>query len=168
MIIKKLLLIGLIFGCALKNEAQSFNQGDIIINGNIGTPHLFKGIIKIAANSNAFKENFGNVLEISSIKGFNPMAIKTEYGINEVFGLGINYSYIVEELFEGSYKPNSKWKEAREFGLDIAPEQPIVSIEEALINSSIYKSVDTHLNQAIQHLSDKIKPDYRNSMTNES
>ena len=93
MIIKKLLLIGLIFGCALKNEAQSFSQGDVIINGNIGTPHLFKRIIKVAANSNAFKENFGNVLEISSVKGFNPIAIKTEYGINEVFGLGINYSF---------------------------------------------------------------------------
>ncbi len=45
--------------------------------------------------------------------------------------LGLNYPYIVEELFEGSYKPNPKWKEARELGLDIAPEQPIVSIEEA-------------------------------------
>lgn len=78
---------------AIIGRSQSFNQGDIIINGNIGTPHLFKKIIKLAANSNAFKENFGNVLEISSIKGFNPIAIKTEYGINEIFGLGINYSF---------------------------------------------------------------------------
>lgn len=93
MTIKKLFLIGFIFGCALKNEAQSFNQGDIIVNGNIGTPHLFRGIVKIAANSNAFKENFGDVLEISSIRGFNPTSVKTEYGINEVFGLGINYSF---------------------------------------------------------------------------
>jgi hypothetical protein len=74
-------------------KAQSFQQGDIILNGNIGAPHLFKGIVKLAANSNAFKENFGNVIEISSIKGLNPVAIKTEFGINEVFGLGINYSF---------------------------------------------------------------------------
>ena len=93
MTIKKLFLIGFIFGCALKNEAQSFSQGDIIINGNIGTPHLFKKIIKVAANSNAFKNNFGNVLEISSIKGFNPIALKAEFGINEMFGLGLNYSF---------------------------------------------------------------------------
>jgi hypothetical protein len=50
--------------------------------------------------------------------------------------LGINYPYIVEELFEGSYKPNPRWKEARELGLVIASEQPSVSIEEATKDAS--------------------------------
>ena len=50
--------------------------------------------------------------------------------------LGLNYSYIVEELFEGSYKSNPRWKEAFESGLNIAPEQPIVSIEEATKDAS--------------------------------
>ena len=88
----KILIVFLFLLCSIGGQSQTFSQGDVIINGNIGTPHLFKRIIKVAANSNAFKENFGNVLEVSSIKGFNPIAIKTEYGINEVFGLGINYS----------------------------------------------------------------------------
>ena len=74
-------------------KAQSFSQGDIVLNGNIGTPHLFKKIIKVAANSNTFKKNFGDVLEISPIKGFNPVALKGEYRMNDMFSLGLNYSF---------------------------------------------------------------------------
>ena len=76
-----------------KSVSQSFNQGDIILNGNIGAPHLFKGIIKLATKSQAFKENFDGVLEISEIKGMNPIAVKTEYGFTKFFGLGTSYSY---------------------------------------------------------------------------
>jgi hypothetical protein len=90
---KKLLAFVFLLAFKLSFYAQSFSQGDIVINGNIGTPHLFKKIIKVAANSAAFKNNFGDVLEISAIKGFNPVALKAEFGINEVFGLGINYSF---------------------------------------------------------------------------
>lgn len=77
----------------LKPKAQSVNNGDIALNVNIGSPHLFKGIVKIAANSAVFKENFDGIIEISSIKGINPIAIKTEYGFDKLFTLGLNYSF---------------------------------------------------------------------------
>jgi len=74
-------------------NAQSVNKGDIALNANIGAPHLFKGITKLAANSAAFKENFDGILEISSIKGFNPVSVKGEYAFDKLFTLGLNYSY---------------------------------------------------------------------------
>jgi hypothetical protein len=57
------------------------------------------------------------------------------WGLNGA-SLGLNYPYIVEELFEGSHKPDPDWKEAYELGLDIAPEQPTVSIEQATKDAS--------------------------------
>jgi hypothetical protein len=74
-------------------NAQSVNKGDIALNANIGTPHLFKGITKLAANSAIFKENFDGIVEISSIKGINPIAIKGEYAFDKLFTLGLNYSF---------------------------------------------------------------------------
>ena len=74
-------------------KAQSVNRGDIILNANIGAPHLFKTFAKIAAKSEAFKVNFDGNIEISAIKGLNPVAIRAEYGVNEVFGIGLNYSF---------------------------------------------------------------------------
>ncbi len=74
-------------------RAQSVNRGDVILNANIGTPHLFKSFAKIVAKSEAFKVNFDGNIEVSAIKGLNPIAIRAEYGINEVFGIGLNYSF---------------------------------------------------------------------------
>lgn len=77
---------------ALYGKSQSVNKGDIALNVNIGAPHLFKGIVKLATNSNVFKENFDGIIEISSIKGINPVAVKGEYALDKLFTLGLNYS----------------------------------------------------------------------------
>lgn len=81
-----LLTFGVSFG-------QSFNQGDIVFGANIGVPHLYKGIIKLATKTQAFKNQFDGSFEVSPIKGLNPICIKTEFGISEYFGLGLNYSF---------------------------------------------------------------------------
>lgn len=46
----------------------------------------------------------------------------------------------------------------------ITSEQEILAIEEALTNTSKYQSVDTHLCRALELLSDRQSPDYRNSI----
>ncbi len=89
----KFLLVAILFISSPITKAQSVHKGDIALNANIGTPHLFKGIIKIAANSNIFKENFDGIVEIKSIKGLNPIAIKGEYAFDKHFTLGLNYSF---------------------------------------------------------------------------
>lgn len=73
--------------------AQSFNRGDIVFGANIGVPHLYKGVIKLATQTQAFKNQFTGYFEVSSIKGINPVCIRTEFGISEYFGLGLNYSF---------------------------------------------------------------------------
>jgi hypothetical protein len=67
-------------------------KGDMIFNANIGAPHLFKGVVKLAVNSNTFKKHFSEHIEISDIRGLYPVAFRAEYGVNENFGIGINYS----------------------------------------------------------------------------
>ncbi|MCE3229730.1 MAG: hypothetical protein K0S32_4281 [Bacteroidetes bacterium] len=73
-------------------KSQSHNKGDIMLGANMGAPHLFKGIVKLAVKSQGFQENFSGIIEISDISGLNPLAVKGEYGFGEVFGLGLNYS----------------------------------------------------------------------------
>jgi hypothetical protein len=48
--------------------------------------------------------------------------------------------------------------------VQITSEQEVLAIEEALNNSSKYKSVETHLIQALELLSNRESPDYRNSI----
>ncbi|OPC39386.1 AbiJ-NTD4 domain-containing protein [Elizabethkingia miricola] len=48
--------------------------------------------------------------------------------------------------------------------VQITSEQEVNAIEDALKNGSKYKSVETHLNQAIELLSNRENPDYRNSV----
>jgi hypothetical protein len=74
-------------------KSQSVNKGDITLNANIGAPHLFKGIVKLATNSNVFKENFDGIIEISAIKGINPISLKAGLALDKNFTLGLNYSY---------------------------------------------------------------------------
>lgn len=72
--------------------SQALDKGTVVITGNIGTPHLFKGIVKLAANSDGFKNHFGKALEISPITGLNPISTKGEYGFNKYFGLGYSFA----------------------------------------------------------------------------
>jgi hypothetical protein len=48
--------------------------------------------------------------------------------------------------------------------VQITSEQEVLAIEEALNNTSKYKSVETHLIQALELLSNRESPDYRNSI----
>ena len=47
---------------------------------------------------------------------------------------------------------------------EITSEQEIQSVEEALLNSNPYSGVQQHLKQALQLMSDRQNPDYRNSI----
>jgi len=48
--------------------------------------------------------------------------------------------------------------------VQITSEEEVIEIENALINSNKYKSVETHLETALQLLSNRETPDYRNSI----
>lgn len=91
--IKKNYFILLGFVSMLTAYSQSFNKGTVALTGSIGSPHLFKKIVKIAANSDAFKNNFGKALEVSPITGLNPISTKGEYGITKYFGLGYSVAF---------------------------------------------------------------------------
>lgn len=82
----------LFIGFFYRSGAQSFKKGDIILNANMGVPHLFKGIVKLAVKSDAFKKNFDGILEVSKITGINPLVIKGEFGLGKMFGIGVNFS----------------------------------------------------------------------------
>lgn len=73
--------------------SQSFEKADIILNANYGVPHLFKGIVKIAANRTEFKQKFDGTLEVSDIKGLNPVSLKGEYAVSKYFGIGLSMGF---------------------------------------------------------------------------
>ncbi|MCE3259749.1 MAG: hypothetical protein K0S12_1390, partial [Bacteroidetes bacterium] len=77
----------------VQSQSHSLNPGDVILNVNIGTPHLFKFFAKAAVKSEAFKKSFDGQIEVSKIRGWNPVAIKGEYGVSEIFAIGLNYSF---------------------------------------------------------------------------
>jgi hypothetical protein len=72
---------------------QAFNKKTIIVNTNIGIPHLYKGIVKVATETDVFKKQFSGRLEVKDFKGLNPVMFKAEYGISKYFGLGISCAY---------------------------------------------------------------------------
>ncbi|QIO04658.1 AbiJ-NTD4 domain-containing protein [Acinetobacter shaoyimingii] len=59
---------------------------------------------------------------------------------------------------------NSAYRIINEEIVEITSEQEVQSIEEALQNSNPYSGVQQHLNQALQLMSDRQNPDYRNSI----
>jgi hypothetical protein len=74
-------------------KSQSLKESDIILTANYGFPHLFKNIVKIGVNRNEFKSRFNSSIEVSNIKGTNPIAIKGEYALTNYFGLGFSTSF---------------------------------------------------------------------------
>lgn len=72
---------------------QAFNKKTLIVNTNIGIPHLYKGIVKVATETDVFKKQFSGRLEVKDFKGLNPVMFKAEYGISKYFGLGISCAY---------------------------------------------------------------------------
>lgn len=83
----------LLIGFSKTTNAQSLESSDIMLNANYGVPHLYRGIVKIAANRADFKTRFAGTLEVSDITGLNPISIKGEYGVNEYFGLGLSMGF---------------------------------------------------------------------------
>ena len=73
--------------------SQSFTKKTIVINANAGIPHLYKGIVKVATETDFFKKQFSGKLEIKDFKGINPLFFKAEYGISKYVGIGLNCAY---------------------------------------------------------------------------
>jgi len=87
-------LLFLFFVFSISNYfAQSFTKKTIVVNTNIGIPHLYKGIVKVATESDLFKKQFSGKLEIKDFKGINPLFFKAEYGISKYFGIGLSCAY---------------------------------------------------------------------------
>lgn len=72
--------------------SQAFDQGTVAISANIGVPHLYKRIVKLATQSDKFKSAFNGKLEVSNFKGQNPISFKGEWGVNKYFGIGLSGS----------------------------------------------------------------------------
>ncbi len=77
---------------SFKVFSQAFDKATVGISLNIGAPHLYKGIVKLATQSDKFKKAFNGKLEVSGFKGVYPIALKGEYGINKYFGIGLSAS----------------------------------------------------------------------------
>lgn len=75
-----------------KTFAQAFDKATVGVSVNIGAPHLYKGIVKLATESDRFKKVFNGKLEVSGFKGMYPVALKGEWGINKYFGIGLSAS----------------------------------------------------------------------------
>lgn len=90
---KNLILISLLL---LLNSriilSQAFNQATVGISVNIGAPHLYKGIVKLATESDKFKKVFSGKIEVNNFKGVYPIALKGEWGLTKYFGLGLSMS----------------------------------------------------------------------------
>ena len=70
----------------------------------------------------------------------------------------------VEECNRELKKEVSGYRIVDETVVQITSEEEIQSIEEALYNTDIFKSVNEHLNTALSLLADRQSPDYRNSI----
>ena len=87
-------LLLLFFVFSISNYfAQAFTKKTIVVNANAGIPHLYKGIVKVATETELFKKQFSGKLEIKDFKGINPLFLKAEYGISKYVGIGLNCAY---------------------------------------------------------------------------
>jgi len=74
-----------------------------------------------------------------------------------------NFKFI-DDLNNVLERENSAYRIINEHVIEITSEQEIQSIETALENTNQYLGVQQHLNQALKLMSDRQKPDYRNSI----
>lgn len=83
-----------------------------------------------------------------------------------LFGSTIAYSQnqLIEAINITLEAENSAYRIIDNKIIEITSEQEILSIEEALENTNPYSGVHQHLNQALQLMSDRQNPDYRNSI----
>ncbi|NCI77898.1 AbiJ-NTD4 domain-containing protein [Acinetobacter kanungonis] len=82
------------------------------------------------------------------------------------FGYTTAYSQInlINAINEALETEASAYRIINEQITEITSEQEIQSIEDALENTNPYAGVQQHLNQALKLMSDRQKPDYRNSI----
>lgn len=72
-----------------------------------------------------------------------------------------DFIYLVNNTLESE---KSAYRIIDEKIIEITSDQEIQSIEDALANTNPYSGVQQHLNQALNLMSDRKNPDYRNSM----
>lgn len=70
----------------------------------------------------------------------------------------------IKEINNILIEENSAYRIIKDQLIEVTSEQEIQSIEEALANTNPYSGVQQHLNQALKLMSDRQKPDYRNSI----
>jgi hypothetical protein len=70
----------------------------------------------------------------------------------------------IENCNKALKKESAGYRIINEKIVQITSEEEVVAIEEALINSSIWAPVNTHLKTALGYLSNRENPDYRNSI----
>jgi hypothetical protein len=70
----------------------------------------------------------------------------------------------ISEINKVLIEENSAYQVIHEKITEITSEQEIQSIEDALENTNQYSGIQQHLNQALKLMSDRQKPDYRNSI----
>lgn len=85
---------------------------------------------------------------------------------NTYFGNTLAYSQsnLINAINVALEAENSAYRIINQQIIEITSEHEILSIEEALGNTNQYSGVQEHLNQALQLMSDRQKPDYRNSI----
>ncbi len=89
---RKCIALTLLVLGSFQSFSQAFDQATVGVSLNIGAPHLYKGILKLATQSERFKEAFNDKLEVSGFKGIYPVALKGEWGISKYFGIGLSTS----------------------------------------------------------------------------
>lgn len=69
-----------------------------------------------------------------------------------------------EKCNESLKREMSAYRIVDGFIIQITSEEEVVEIEDAILNSSIWEPVNTHLKTAIEYFSNRENPDYRNSV----
>lgn len=86
----KHVLIFLLMVITGKALSQGFAKGDALVAIEIGATHLFKENVNRTTKSESFKTSFNGTINVSPIRGTNPIAIRYEYALSKNFGLGFS------------------------------------------------------------------------------
>lgn len=82
--------------CLLSHKfsfSQGYLKGDVVAGASIGMPHLYKYLQEVYMRTEKFKSSFKGSVEVVSITGTNPIALKYEYALAKNFGLGLSVAW---------------------------------------------------------------------------
>ncbi|MFN3405937.1 MAG: outer membrane beta-barrel protein [Cytophagaceae bacterium] len=83
-------IITLLFSLpAIKATAQTYQKGNIVVDGYLGGPNFTTGIVRLAYMTS---QKFGNENPVS-VTGTGPFGFKAEYLITEKIGISGNFNY---------------------------------------------------------------------------